>query len=138
GARAQTQSQPLPTPCMRVREGKRKYRDSTFQVRFSSLANSPVMRGQKRVEDARKRAYDPRIHLLRKKSVRRRMDCTGTRACPSSAFSSAASRASPTCGVKPGNDDLDAAPICLREDDVIVPAAPAAPGRGPGRPCSSR
>jgi hypothetical protein len=25
------------------------------------------MRGQKRVEDARKRAYDPRIHLLRKK-----------------------------------------------------------------------
>jgi len=24
------------------------------------------MRGQKRVEDARKRAYDPRIHLLRK------------------------------------------------------------------------
>jgi hypothetical protein len=26
-----------------------------------------VMRGQKRVEDARKRAYDPRIHLLRKK-----------------------------------------------------------------------
>jgi hypothetical protein len=26
-----------------------------------------VMRGQKRVEDARERAYDPRIHLLRKK-----------------------------------------------------------------------
>jgi hypothetical protein len=26
------------------------------------------MRGQKRVEDARERAYDPRIHLLRKKS----------------------------------------------------------------------
>jgi hypothetical protein len=25
------------------------------------------MRRQKRVEDARKRAYDPRIHLLRKK-----------------------------------------------------------------------
>jgi hypothetical protein len=25
------------------------------------------MRGQKRVEDARKRAYDPRIHPLRKK-----------------------------------------------------------------------
>jgi len=25
------------------------------------------MRGQKRVEDARERAYDPRIHLLRKK-----------------------------------------------------------------------
>jgi len=27
-----------------------------------------VMRGQKRVEDARERAYHPRIHLLRKKS----------------------------------------------------------------------
>jgi hypothetical protein len=27
----------------------------------------PVMRGQKRVEDARERAYDPRMHLLRKK-----------------------------------------------------------------------
>jgi hypothetical protein len=26
-----------------------------------------VMRGQKRVEDARERAYDPRIHLLREK-----------------------------------------------------------------------
>jgi hypothetical protein len=26
------------------------------------------MRGQKRGEDARKRAYDPRIHLLRKKT----------------------------------------------------------------------
>jgi hypothetical protein len=25
------------------------------------------MRGQKRVKDARERAYDPRIHLLRKK-----------------------------------------------------------------------
>jgi hypothetical protein len=25
------------------------------------------MRGQKRVEDARERAYDPRIHLSRKK-----------------------------------------------------------------------
>jgi len=25
-----------------------------------------VMRGQKRVEDARERAYDPRIHLLTK------------------------------------------------------------------------
>jgi hypothetical protein len=26
------------------------------------------MRGQKRVEDARERAYDPRIHLFRQKS----------------------------------------------------------------------
>jgi len=28
------------------------------------------MRGQKRVEDARKRAYDPRIHLLRRSFLR--------------------------------------------------------------------
>jgi len=41
------------------------------------------MPGQKRVEDARKRAYDPGIHLLRKKLFRRWMDCR----------------------VKPGNDD---------------------------------
>jgi hypothetical protein len=34
-----------------------------------------VMRGQKRVEDARERAYDPRIHLLREKFLRRWMDC---------------------------------------------------------------
>jgi hypothetical protein len=33
-----------------------------------------VMRGQKRVEDARERAYDPRIHLLRKKVFTKRMD----------------------------------------------------------------
>jgi hypothetical protein len=33
------------------------------------------MRGQKRVEDARKRAYHPRIHLLRKKFLGRWMDC---------------------------------------------------------------
>jgi hypothetical protein len=31
------------------------------------LSFQPVMRGQKRVDDARERAYDPRIHLLRKK-----------------------------------------------------------------------
>jgi hypothetical protein len=34
-----------------------------------------VMRGQKRVEDARERAYDPRIHLVRKNFLRRRLDC---------------------------------------------------------------
>ena len=33
------------------------------------------MRGQKRVEDARERAYNPRIHLLCGKSLRRWMDC---------------------------------------------------------------
>jgi hypothetical protein len=43
------------------------------------------MRGQKRVEDARERAYDPRIHLLcPKRPLRRWMDRR----------------------VKPGNDDL--------------------------------
>jgi hypothetical protein len=31
------------------------------------------MRGQKRVEDARERAYAPRIHLLRKKVLQRWM-----------------------------------------------------------------
>jgi hypothetical protein len=30
------------------------------------------MRGQKRVEDARERAYDPRIHLLAKKIFSRK------------------------------------------------------------------
>jgi hypothetical protein len=34
----------------------------------------------------------------------KKMDCTGTRACPSSALLRAASRVNPTCGVKPGND----------------------------------
>ena len=54
---------------------------------WSDVGRSPqlVMRGQKRVEDARERAYDPRIHLLRKKSLRRWMDCR----------------------VKPGNDRVD-------------------------------
>jgi len=33
------------------------------------------MRGQKRVEDARERAYNPRIHLLRKKVFTKWMDC---------------------------------------------------------------
>jgi len=33
------------------------------------------------------------------------VDGTGTRACPSSAMSNAASRVNPTCGDKPGHDD---------------------------------
>ena len=33
------------------------------------------MRGQKRVEDARERAYYPRIHLLRQKHFPKMMDC---------------------------------------------------------------
>src|SRR5215471_6639508 len=44
--------------------------------------------------------------------LRRWMDCTATRACPSCASLCAASRVNPTCGVKPGNDDLNVAPTC--------------------------
>src|SRR5258708_40037111 len=54
--------------------------------------------------DARERALAPRIHLLRKTFLRRWMDGTATRACPSCASLSAASRVNPTCGVKPGHD----------------------------------
>src|SRR5260221_14743731 len=42
------------------------------------------------------------IHLPRKTFLRSSMDCTATRACPSCAVLSAASRVNPTCGVKPG------------------------------------
>jgi hypothetical protein len=35
----------------------------------------PVTRGQKRVEDARRRAYDPRVHRSWQKLFSRRMDC---------------------------------------------------------------
>jgi hypothetical protein len=45
------------------------------------------MRGQKRVADARKRAYDPHIHPLCKKVFAKTMDCR----------------------VKPGNDELNLA-----------------------------
>src|SRR5262249_25485131 len=44
-----------------------------------------------------------------RKSLRRWMDCTATRACPSCALLCAASRVNPTCGVKPGNEDLNSA-----------------------------
>jgi hypothetical protein len=36
------------------------------------------MRGRKRVEDARERAYDPRIHLFRKMFLQSSMDCRVT------------------------------------------------------------
>src|SRR5262245_33383213 len=42
-----------------------------------------------------------------------RMDRTGTRACPSSAVFSVASRVYPTCGVKAGNDALTMAVLAL-------------------------
>ena len=65
------------------------------------------MRGQKRVEDARERAYDPRIHLLRKKS-HTKVDGLHRNSGLPCAVLYAASRVNPTCGVKPGNDDLSA------------------------------
>src|SRR6266542_2580820 len=71
------------------------------------------MRGHSASEDARERAYDPRIHPLRKKSLQKSMDCTATRACPSCAVLCAASRVNPTCGVKPGNDAPKVTPIRL-------------------------
>ena len=61
------------------------------------------MRGQKRVEYARERAYDPRIHLLRKKSLRRWMDCR----------------------VKPGNDNVGGYArsfILPRLPDLLAPS----------------
>jgi hypothetical protein len=65
------------------------------------------------------RGLDPRIHL-KKQSQFSKMDCIGTRACPSSAVSSAASRVNPTCGVKPGNDawmDCRQRPLVLGQID---------------------
>jgi len=55
-------------------------------VIYRENSSPRVMRGQKRVEDARERAYHPRIHLLlREKVFTKRMDCR----------------------VKPGNDRVD-------------------------------
>jgi hypothetical protein len=59
--------------------------DARHKAGHDALVGS-VMRGRKRVEDARERAYDPRIHPLCKKLLRRRMDCR----------------------VKPGNDEVGA------------------------------
>jgi len=64
------------------------------------------MRGQKRVEDARKRAYDPRIHLLRKEVFAKVDGLHRNSGLPELRSICAASRVNPTCGVKPGNDDL--------------------------------
>src|SRR5262249_54533123 len=71
GARSRTQARPPPTRRKRVRAARMRYRDSTVHIplrRPITVDNSPVMRGQKRGEDARKRAYAPRIYPLRKKS----------------------------------------------------------------------
>src|SRR5207245_6151485 len=68
-----------------------------------------VMRGQKRVEDARKRAYDPRIHPLRKKLL----------------------QSGWIAGSKPGNDDVSLgsrAQISLRAEWSTGPCGTARPG----------
>src|SRR5215831_11807230 len=71
-------------------------------IRFLPSIAQVVMRGQKHVEDARERAYAPRIHLLRKSFLRRWMDCR----------------------VKPGNDDLHLAHMRLRGGIKARPACP--------------
>src|SRR5262249_9540977 len=49
---------------------------------------------------------NPRIHVfLAARQQRKDVDGTGSRACPTSAPSSAASRINPTCGVEPGHDE---------------------------------
>src|SRR5262249_56428569 len=72
------------------------------------------------------RGLDPRVHLLRKK-----MDRTATRACPSCAVLCAASRVNPTCGVKPGDDDGtaggDGGPTSLPPAPPPPPPPPPAP-----------
>ena len=71
---------------------RRRCQIAFHEARASWLSAQPsVMRGQKRVHkgvharlrramDARERAYDPRIHLLRKNFLRRSMDCRGVSA----------------------------------------------------------
>ena len=44
------------------------------------------------------------VHPLRKDFFPKRMDCNGTRACPSSEILKRRKSDKPTCGVKPGND----------------------------------
>jgi hypothetical protein len=60
------------------------------------------MRGQKRVEDARERAYDRRIHLHTKNDgLHRNSGLPELRV-----VLVAASWVNPTCGAEPGNDDV--------------------------------
>ena len=69
-----------------MRRGKEGYCAECGETKWSDKTGVVlVMRGQKRVEDARERAYDPRVHLLRERFLRRWMDCR----------------------VKPGNDGAD-------------------------------
>jgi hypothetical protein len=53
------------------------------------------MPGHSASEGARERAYDPGIHLLRKKFLQKAMDCR----------------------VKPGNDDLESGLFAVRAHD---------------------
>src|SRR5262245_9737126 len=100
GARSQTQARPPPTRRKRVRAARMRYRDSSVQVPFfiGYGRYSPVMRG-----------LDPRIHPLRKKALRRWMDCRVV-----SAFTRVFRRA------MPGNDDVNVAPMCPRTDDMFL------------------
>src|SRR5262245_25132223 len=81
-----------------------RYRDSSVQVPFfiGYGRYSPVMRG-----------LDPRIHPLRKKALRRWMDCRVV-----SAFTRVFRRA------MPGNDDVNVAPMCPRTDDMFLLSQP--------------
>jgi hypothetical protein len=62
------------------------------------------MRGQKRVEDARKRAYDPRIHPIRKKIFTKIDGLHRNSGSPELRSMMRRKSGKPTCGVKPGND----------------------------------
>src|SRR5256886_12097062 len=68
--------------------------------------------------------------LCEQKSLRRWMDCTATRACPSCAVLCAASRENPTCAVKPGNDGWVALVYSARTS--VEPRGPAGIGGKPG------
>src|SRR4029450_6587627 len=86
------------------------------------------MRGQKRVEDARERAYAPRIHLLRKKVLQRWMDCIATRACPSCAFLCAPSPA--MTGFLPGTNGCCTGHVPIRgRDPIYIDTAFGSPER---------
>ena len=66
------------------------------------------MRGQKRVEDARERAYAPRIHLLSKKSLTKMDGLHRNSGLPELRSIICRKSGKPDLRVKPGNDDLSA------------------------------
>src|SRR5262249_14342520 len=74
------------------RRATRATRSSSTRKAHRAGERAPSCAGQKRVEDARERAYDPRIHLLCKKLFTGWMDCR----------------------VKPGNDTRIAGLVATR------------------------